>query len=73
MPAERSGRLGVGTIGAGRVGAVLAAALAGAGHGLTGISAVSDASRERASAMLPAVTLRRASEQRAAALHRPRR
>ena len=55
MPAERSGRLGVGTIGAGRVGAVLAAALAGAGHGLTGISAVSDASRERASAMLPAV------------------
>ena len=55
MPAERAGRLGVGTIGAGRVGAVLAAALAGAGHALTGIAAVSEASRERAAAMLPAV------------------
>ncbi len=55
MPAERAGRLGVGTIGAGRVGAVLAASLAGAGHALTGIAAVSEASRERASAMLPAV------------------
>jgi predicted short-subunit dehydrogenase-like oxidoreductase (DUF2520 family) len=55
VPTERSGRLGVGTIGAGRVGAVLAAALAGAGHALTGIAAVSDASRERAAAMLPAV------------------
>ena len=55
MHAERAGRLGVGTIGAGRVGAVLAAALAGAGHALTGISAVSEASRERASAMLPGV------------------
>lgn len=55
MPAERAGRLGVGTIGAGRVGAVLAAALAGAGHALTGIAAVSEGSRERAAAMLPAV------------------
>lgn len=55
MPADRAGRLGVGTIGAGRVGAVLAAALAGAGHALTGIAAVSEASRERAAAMLPAV------------------
>lgn len=55
MPAERAGRLGVGTIGAGRVGAVLASALAGAGHALTAIAAVSDASRERAAAMLPAV------------------
>ncbi|GAA1831865.1 Rossmann-like and DUF2520 domain-containing protein [Agromyces salentinus] len=53
--AERPGRLGVGTIGAGRVGAVLASALAGAGHGLTGIAAVSDSSRERAAAMLPSV------------------
>ncbi|GAA2044568.1 hypothetical protein GCM10009819_34490 [Agromyces tropicus] len=52
-PDQRAGRLGVGTIGAGRVGAVLASALAGAGHALTGISAVSDASRERAAAMLP--------------------
>ncbi|MGW9184027.1 Rossmann-like and DUF2520 domain-containing protein [Agromyces sp. NPDC055661] len=55
MPAERSGRLGVGAIGAGRVGAVLTAALAGAGHAVTGIAAVSEASRERAAAMLPAV------------------
>ena len=55
MPAERAGRLGIGTIGAGRVGAVLGAALAGAGHAIVGIATVSDASRERADAMLPAV------------------
>lgn len=54
-PERRAGRLGVGTIGAGRVGAVLASALAGAGHALTGISAVSASSRERAEAMLPDV------------------
>ena len=35
--------------------AVGSAALAGAGHALTGIAAVSEASRERAAAMLPAV------------------
>jgi predicted short-subunit dehydrogenase-like oxidoreductase (DUF2520 family) len=52
---QRAGRLGVGTIGAGRVGAVLASALGGAGHALTGVATVSDASRERASAMLPGV------------------
>ncbi|MGX5695738.1 Rossmann-like and DUF2520 domain-containing protein [Agromyces soli] len=52
---ERAGRLGVGTVGAGRVGAVLAAALGGAGHALTGITAVSEASRDRAEAMLPGV------------------
>ena len=50
---ERSGRLGVGIIGAGRVGPVLGAALAGAGHAVVGISAVSAASRDRAEAMLP--------------------
>ncbi|WP_157008062.1 Rossmann-like and DUF2520 domain-containing protein [Agromyces laixinhei] len=55
MSTDRPGRLGVGTIGAGRVGAVLASALAGAGHALTGIAAVSDASRERAATMLPSV------------------
>jgi predicted short-subunit dehydrogenase-like oxidoreductase (DUF2520 family) len=54
-PRPRSGRLGVGVIGAGRVGPVLGAALAGAGHALTGISAISAASRERAAALLPAV------------------
>jgi predicted short-subunit dehydrogenase-like oxidoreductase (DUF2520 family) len=50
---ERSGRLGIGIIGAGKVGPVLGAALAGAGHAIVGISAVSDASRDRAEAMLP--------------------
>ena len=51
----RSGRLGVGIVGAGRVGPVLGAALAGAGHAIVGISAVSDSSRDRAEAMLPGV------------------
>jgi predicted short-subunit dehydrogenase-like oxidoreductase (DUF2520 family) len=48
---ERDGRLGVGVIGAGRVGPVIAAALAGAGHALTGITLGSDP--ERAEAILP--------------------
>ena len=52
---ERDGRLGVGIIGAGKVGPVLGAALAGAGHALVGISAISEESRERAHAMLPDV------------------
>ncbi len=52
-PHERSGRLGVGIIGAGRVGPVLGAALAGAGHAIVGISAISETSRERAEAILP--------------------
>lgn len=53
--AQRSGRLGVGIIGAGKVGPVLGAALAGAGHAIVGISAVSAESRDRADAMLPGV------------------
>jgi predicted short-subunit dehydrogenase-like oxidoreductase (DUF2520 family) len=52
---ERSGRLGIGIIGAGRVGPVFGAALAGAGHAIVGISAVSQRSRDRADAMLPDV------------------
>lgn len=52
-PRHRTGRLGVGIIGAGRVGPVLGAALAGAGHAIVGISAISEASRERAEVMLP--------------------
>lgn len=48
---RREGRLGVGVIGAGRVGPVLAAALAGAGHALTGITTGSDS--ERVEAILP--------------------
>jgi predicted short-subunit dehydrogenase-like oxidoreductase (DUF2520 family) len=50
-----AGRLGVGVIGAGRVGPVIGAALAGAGHALVGITAVSQESRDRADAMLPGV------------------
>lgn len=44
----RTGRLGVGVIGAGRVGPVVAAALAGAGHAVTGITAGSDPERVEA-------------------------
>lgn len=49
----RDGRLGVGIIGAGRVGPVFGAALAGAGHAIIGITSGSD--DERASAVLPGV------------------
>lgn len=52
-PLRRDGRLGVGIIGAGRVGPVLGAALAGAGHAVTGMTSGSD--DERASAVLPDV------------------
>ena len=47
----RDGRLGVGIIGAGRVGPVVGAALAGAGHALTGITSGSD--DDRVEAILP--------------------
>ncbi len=53
----QSGRLGVGVIGAGHVGPVLAAALAGAGHAIVGIAAVSERNRDRARAMLPEVPI----------------
>lgn len=53
MNPQRDGRLGVGVIGSGRVGPVLAQALAGAGHAIVGISAVSQESRERAETLLP--------------------
>lgn len=49
------GRLGVGVIGAGRVGPVLAAALAGAGHAIVGITARSADAIERVEALLPGV------------------
>ncbi|GAA3635518.1 DUF2520 domain-containing protein [Microbacterium awajiense] len=48
---HRTARLGVGVIGAGRVGPVLGAALAGAGHALVGITAGSE--QERVEAVLP--------------------
>ncbi|MBF4635259.1 DUF2520 domain-containing protein [Agreia pratensis] len=56
-PAQRSGRLGIGIVGAGRVGPILGAALAGAGHALVGVAAISDESRERADAILPGVPI----------------
>lgn len=56
-PSRRSGRLGIGIVGAGHVGPVLGAALAGAGHAIVGISAISESSRERAEAMLPGVPI----------------
>ena len=52
---NRDGRLGIGVVGAGRVGPVLALALAGAGHAITGISAISEESRARAETLLPGV------------------
>lgn len=55
MTDARAARLSVGIIGAGRVGPVLGAALAGAGHAIVGISAVSQESRDRAEVMLPDV------------------
>ncbi|WES63868.1 DUF2520 domain-containing protein [Microbacter sp. GSS18] len=56
----RSARLGVGIIGAGRVGPVIGAALAGAGHALTGITAGSDP--DRVEAVLPGVPVLAADE-----------
>jgi predicted short-subunit dehydrogenase-like oxidoreductase (DUF2520 family) len=53
-----AGRLNVGVIGGGPVGVVLAQALAGAGHYLTGISAVSKENLDRIEAMLPQVELK---------------
>jgi predicted short-subunit dehydrogenase-like oxidoreductase (DUF2520 family) len=52
---ERTGRLGIGIIGAGRVGPVLGAALGGAGHAIVGIATVSESGRERAAVLLPGV------------------
>lgn len=51
----RDGRLGIGIVGAGRVGPVLGAALAGAGHAITGIASSSPENLERADAVLPGV------------------
>lgn len=47
--------LRIGVVGAGRVGAVLAAALRGAGHEIVAAAGESDASRERLAALLPGV------------------
>ncbi|AEG45352.1 Rossmann-like and DUF2520 domain-containing protein [Isoptericola variabilis] len=55
MSATPPGRLGVGVVGAGRVGAVLGSALRAAGHTVVGASGISDASRERIATLLPGV------------------
>lgn len=55
--AARPARLRVGVVGAGRVGAVLGAALARAGHQVVAVSGVSQASRSRAAVLLPGVAL----------------
>lgn len=57
---SRAGRLGIGVVGAGRVGPVLAAAFAGVGHALIGITAGSDP--ERVEAILPGVPVLPADE-----------
>jgi predicted short-subunit dehydrogenase-like oxidoreductase (DUF2520 family) len=54
---ERPARLDVGVVGSGRVGAVLGAALRRAGHRVVAASGVSDASRDRAAALLPGVPM----------------
>ncbi len=53
MDSQTPGRLDFGVVGSGRVGPVIAQALAGAGHRLVGITASDDAARERVEAMVP--------------------
>jgi predicted short-subunit dehydrogenase-like oxidoreductase (DUF2520 family) len=52
---SQDSRLGVGVIGAGRVGPILARALAGAGHQLVGITPSSTPDSERVASILPGV------------------
>lgn len=54
-PVPERPTLRVGVVGSGRVGAVLGAALRGAGHEVVAVSAVSEASRDRAELLLPGV------------------
>lgn len=60
--AIKPGRLGIGIIGAGKVGAILGAALRGAGHAVVGVSAVSEASKDRAELLLPGVPVLEVAE-----------
>lgn len=54
----RAGRLDVGVVGAGRVGPVLAAGLAAAGHRVVGVATTSEEGRDRVAAMLDGVPVR---------------
>lgn len=53
----RDGRLGVGVIGDGPLGPVLASGLAGAGHAVVGVCAEGERAADRADALLPGVPL----------------
>ena len=66
-PSDRPARLAVGAIGAGRVGAVLLAALARAGHRPVAVSAVSRASLRRAETLVPEAKVAPVDEVAAAA------
>lgn len=55
-------RLGIGVIGAGRVGPVLANALRAVGHAVVGVTSTSEASAERVDALLPGVPVLPADE-----------
>ena len=58
MSTSRPARLAIGVVSAGRVGAVVGAAWAAAGHRVVATSGVSKASLDRAAALLPGVPLR---------------
>ncbi|MCL1872098.1 MAG: DUF2520 domain-containing protein [Promicromonosporaceae bacterium] len=62
MSDRRPGRLGVGVVGAGRVGAVLGSALQSVGHAVVGASAISEASRDRVTALLHGVPVLEVAE-----------
>lgn len=59
---HKPGRLTVGVVGSGKVGPILALALAGAGHYLTAITATGESARERVAAMLPELPILPADE-----------
>ncbi|MFW0108102.1 Rossmann-like and DUF2520 domain-containing protein [Rothia sp. P7181] len=58
MSFTQPARMKIGVISAGKVGAVLGAALRAAQHTIVGVHAISEASRERAEMLLPGVPLR---------------
>ena len=62
IPGEHPARLRVGVVGAGRVGTALAVALGRAGHEVSAVSAVSDASIRRIEQRLPGVAIRQPPE-----------
>ena len=62
IPGEHPARLRVGVVGAGRVGTALAVALGRAGHEVSVVSAVSDASIRRIEQRLPGVAIRHPPE-----------